>query len=186
MTKKSCPHPTLRENCNGHCVLCDGPVQPPAATKKSKPSAAQLLAEIPPEMWRAEHARRSFADFFRAGWSVLEPTTPLAWSWPYEAVCAHLQATIEDWARRQHDPTFVQRIRDLLVTLPPGFLKSRLLTYLIPWAWLRWPELRAICLSCNPRVALRDSMYARDVIASQWYQQTFRPTWTVRIFVHLF
>jgi len=126
------------------------------------------------------HLSRCFADFFRDGWAVLEPSTPLLWSWPYEEVCAHLQATIEDWAERQHRPSFVQRVRSLLCTLPPGCLKSRLLSYLIPWAWLRWPELRAIALSCNPRVALRDSMYSRDVIASDWYQRTFAPSWKVR------
>jgi predicted phage terminase large subunit-like protein len=29
-------------------------------------------------------------------------------------------------------------------------------------------------------VALRDSMIARDLIASDWYQKTFRPTWEIR------
>ncbi len=123
----------------------------------------------------------SFADFFRAGWHVLEPSTPLAWGWALEAVCTHLQVTVEDWARRQGEPTFEQRIRDLLITMPPGSAKSRLLAYLVPWAWLRWPSLRAIALSCNPRVALRDSMYSRDLIASSWYQSTFAPSWQVRI-----
>ncbi len=74
----------------------------------------------------------------------------------------------------------MQRLRDVLCTVPPGSLKSRILAYLIPWAWLRWPTLRAICLSTNPRVALRDSVYAREVIASSWYQQTFRPAWRIR------
>jgi predicted phage terminase large subunit-like protein len=102
------------------------------------------------------------------------------WGWALDIVCEHLQALVEDWSQRQRDPRFVQRMRDLLSTLPPGSAKSRLLVYFVPWAWLRWPELRAICLSCNPRVALRDSMYSRDVIASNWYQRTFTPSWQVR------
>ncbi len=122
----------------------------------------------------------SLADFIRAGWHVLEATTPLVWGRHIEAICEHVQQVIEDWGRRQRDPTFVQRVRDLLVTTVPGSLKSRILAYAIPWAWLRWPALRAICLSTNPRVALRDSMLAREVIASSWYQSTFAPSWRIR------
>ncbi|MBX3159606.1 MAG: phage terminase large subunit [Deltaproteobacteria bacterium] len=164
----NCEHgPSLRTTTGG-CALCaDEPAPAPASTARRSLVERKLL-------------ERSFARFFRAGWSVLEPSTPLRWAWPYQAVCDHLQALVEDWAARQGDPTSAQRIRDLLVTLPPGCLKSRLLAYLVPWAWLRWPQLRAIALSCNPRVSLRDSMYSRDVIASPWYQQTFAPSWQVR------
>ncbi|MDQ3364352.1 MAG: phage terminase large subunit [Myxococcota bacterium] len=128
----------------------------------------------------ANVCRHDLGAFFRAAWHVLEPTTPLVWSWALEAVCGHLQALTEDWASRQLKTSFVQRMRDLLVTMPPGTAKSRALVMLLPWAWLRWPSLRAICLSANPRVALRDSMYSRDVIASPWYQSTFAPAWQVR------
>lgn len=124
---------------------------------------------------------RSLADFVRAGWHVHEPTTPLVWGRHLQALCEHLQAVVDDWAARQRDPSFVQRVRNLVATLPPGTLKSRVgAVFLIPWIWLRWPSLRAICMSTNPRVALRDSVYARDLIGSAWYQRTFRPTWQIR------
>lgn len=145
----------------------------------SEPDVSDIAAEV--AALERSILRDDFASFFRAGWSVLEPSTPLLWAWPYEEVCRHLQAAIEGWARRQHAPAHVQAVRDCLVTLPPGCLKSRLLAYLVPWAWLRFPTLRAIALSCNPRVALRDSMYSRDVIASEWYQRTFAPRWQVRL-----
>lgn len=120
-------------------------------------------------------------EFFRRSWHVHEPSTPLLWDGgPYAVICSHLQAIVEDWARRQSDSTFRQRIRSCLATLPPGMLKSRLLAALIPWAWLRWPHLRAIALSGNPRVALRDSMISRDICASRWYLDTFQPAWQVR------
>ncbi len=128
----------------------------------------------------AEKLRRSFAAFFRASWHVHEQATPLLWAWPYETACLHLQELVLDWHRRQRDPSYVQRYRDLLATLPPGTLKSRLEAALVPWAWTFAPSLRAICLSGNPRVAQRDSVIARDIIASPWYQRTFQPQWTVR------
>jgi predicted phage terminase large subunit-like protein len=128
----------------------------------------------------AERYRRSFALFFREAWHVHEPATPLLWSWPYQVVCDHLQALIVDWHRRKRSPEHVQRIQNLLCTLPPGCLKSRLLAALVPWVWTFAPEFTAIALSCNPRVAMRDSMIARDIIASPWYQETFQPAWEVR------
>ncbi len=44
------------------------------------------------------------ASFVRAGWHVLEPTTELVWGQHIQAICDHLQALVEDWARRQRDP----------------------------------------------------------------------------------
>ncbi|MGE0402912.1 MAG: phage terminase large subunit [Kofleriaceae bacterium] len=125
--------------------------------------------------------RDSLFDFFVAGWHVHEPSTPLQLGPHVKVLCDAVQAVIEDWARRQRDSSFVQRVKNLLVCLPPGSLKSRILAYaVVAWAWLRWPTLRATCLSTNPRVALRDSVICRDLIASSWYQQMFRPTWQVR------
>ena len=146
-----------------------------------EPDLATLAAEI--QALEVSILRDDFASFYRAGWHVLEPSTPLVWGWAIETVCQHLQAVIEDWGKRQTDHGHAQRIRDFLATLPPGTAKSRALVFLVPWAWLRWPSMRVIALSCNPRVALRDSMYARDVIGhlpGDWYQRTFRPSWTVR------
>jgi predicted phage terminase large subunit-like protein len=132
----------------------------------------------------AEDERRrctaSLYDFFVSGWHVLEATTPLAEGRHLRVLCDHVQAVIEDWAARQRDHGHVQRMRDLIATLPPGTLKSRVLVYALPWAWIRWPEMRVIALSCNPRVATRDSTYTRDVIASDWYRETFRPEWSIR------
>lgn len=162
----------------GACVLCE---------TEPAPLLPSPLEGLSIDDIRAEHRRRrvaacthTFAEFFRDGWHVLEPTTPLSWSWHLEEVCNHIQQVIEDWAKRQTNPKFVQRVRDLLVSLGPGTGKSRIGVYLIPWIWLRWPSFRAICLSANPRVALRDSMLSREVIGSDWYQGWFTPSWKIR------
>jgi predicted phage terminase large subunit-like protein len=55
---------------------------------------------------------------------------------------------------------------------------SRIVSVCAPaWMWVRFPSWRVICLSKNPRVALRDALFSRRLIESQWYQQTFRPSW---------
>lgn len=115
-----------------------------------------------------------------------------------DAIALHVQAALEDWMEAQRwlmreqerveerpddepEPPFVQRIRDLLINVPPGSAKSRIISVCTPaWMWLHWPEWRAIFLSANPRVALRDSGYCRDLIESEWYQESFRPDWQIR------
>ena len=132
---------------------------------------------------RAERCRRSFAEFFRQGWHVLEPSTPLSDNWHIDAVCDHLQALLEDWRAVQRAQTAGadiprQRIQNLVVNIPPGTAKSRMLSVYAPaWMWLQWPEWRAVFISGNPRVALRDSMFCREVIRSEWYQSLFQPAW---------
>ncbi len=124
--------------------------------------------------------RRSLKDFFRAGWHVLEPTTPFQAAKHLDVLCDHLQAQLEGWAAKQADPTFEPPIQNLLATLPPGTLKSRALVMASAWAWVRWPSLKMLATSGNPRLALRDSMFFRQVVTSSWYVETFRPTWQIR------
>jgi predicted phage terminase large subunit-like protein len=155
----------------------------------------------------AELCRRSFARFFRKSWAALEPTTPLEWNWHLDAMCEHLQVLIEDWIRMQlarqekipEDSELEaecfrlgliidenrrvaevrQRIRNLLENVPPGTAKSRIVSVALPaWVWTRWPTWKAIFLSVNPRLALRDSVLCRQLIVSDWYQETFQPGWT--------
>lgn len=130
---------------------------------------------------RAEKSRRRLADFVRFSWEVLEPSAKLQWSWHVEVVCDHVQWMFQDWMRSRKDATYFQRAFNLLVNLPPGSLKSRILSVCAPaWVWLHWPSFRFLCLSANPRVAERDGRYCRDLITSRWYQGWFRPKWHVR------
>ena len=124
--------------------------------------------------------RRSLAEFFRASWHVLEPSTPLVWGWHLDELCGHVQAQLEGWARRQQDPTHEQAIKDLLATLPPGTAKSKALVIASAWAWARWPTIKILALSGNPRVAMRDSMLFRQLVTSSWYVEALAPTWTIR------
>lgn len=57
-------------------------------------------------------------------------------------------------------------------------MKSRITSVYLPaWVWLEWPSWKALFLAANPRVALRDSSLCRDLLQSDWYRNTFRPTW---------
>ena len=109
---------------------------------------------------------------------MLEPGTPLEWNWHIEAIALHVQAALDGWMERQRNPEYVQPIQNLVINVPPGTAKSRIVSVYAPaWMWLHWPSWRAMFLSSNPRVALRDSDYCRMVIESQWYQTWFAPEW---------
>lgn len=124
----------------------------------------------------------TLADFVKESWQVLEPSTDLLWNWHIDIMCLHIQETLLDWFKYKQNPHYVQRIQNLLINVPPGSLKSRCLSVCTPaWMWTICPSWRAIFLSANPRVALRDSVYCRDVIESDWYQKRFSPDWKLRI-----
>lgn len=136
---------------------------------------ARAPALLPPDAYRAERerraARRSLAEFSRQAWKVTDTSTPLEWTWHLDALCNHLQAAFEDWMARQRDAEYPQRVQDFLINIPPGTGKSRFVSVFFPaWAWLQWPEWKAICLSANPRVALRDARLSRLLIQSKWYK----------------
>lgn len=125
------------------------------------------------ELAREVHARgapaMSLAEFVVAAWDVVEPSTRLVWGWHLDALCAHVQSVL---VREPNAP------QNLLINIPPGTMKSLVLSVFAPaWVWLWRPAWRAIFVSANPRVSLRDSIRCRDLIESSFYKRTFRPDW---------
>lgn len=107
----------------------------------------------------------SFSEFAKAAWHLIEPATPLLWNWHLEAVCDHLQAVTEG------------KIQKLIINIPPGALKSSLVSVLWPcWEWARDPFLRFVFASYKEGLSLRDSSRRRLVIQSEWYQARFALT----------
>ncbi len=140
----------------------------------------------------ARAAKASLARFVRTGWHVIEPRATIRWSWHIDVICDHVQWILEDWARAQAieaqlergDITpetaarFRQRAQNAVINVPPGSLKSRILSVYAPaWAWLHWPHFRVLCITANPDIGSRDSVFCRQVIESDWYQTWFEPPW---------
>src|SRR5258708_37512270 len=96
------------------------------------PEPARMMAEI-----RAEKARRAqqrelervsrdaeiirarcqtLAGFVREAWHVLEPNANYIHNWHIDAICQHLEAVTDG------------RINRLLITVPPGSMKSLLVS----------------------------------------------------------
>lgn len=104
---------------------------------------------------------RSLADFAKRAWRVLEPATPLKWGWALDAICAHLEAVTDG------------RVSRLLMTVPPGTMKSLLTGVIWPaWEWgpRGMPQSRFLGTAHKQDLAIRDSMKCRRLIQSAWYQ----------------
>ena len=99
------------------------------------------------------------SEFARQAWEVVEPTTPLRWNWHLDAICDHLEAVTDG------------RIKRLLINVPPGHMKSLLVSVFWPaWVWATRPEWRALFASYASELAIRDSVKCRTLLESEWFQ----------------
>lgn len=143
--------------------------------------AADLLRELD-----ALDMTESLYEFLLGAWHEVEPGTTLEDGPHIRAVCDHIQLQLEDRAialgLMEKPPGWSgMRAQNLLIRIPPRCLKTIIVTVCATaWAWLRWPTMRILSLSSNPRVTSDASDKVRGLIRSAWYQQTFRPTWRIR------
>ena len=117
---------------------------------------------------QAEKARRSLAHFVRLAWPVIEPGTQLLWNWHIDAICEHLECITRG------------QLQKLVINVPPGHMKSLIVSVFWPaWEWIDRPETRSLFSSYALDLALRDSVRCRDIVTSEWYQNSFDAHWTV-------
>jgi len=126
-----------------------------------KREAARQLADVERNADAIRARCKTFSGFVREAWHVLEPTTRYIHSWHIEAICQHLEAVTD------------RRITRLLINVPPGSMKSLLVSVLWPaWEWgpkgLR--SLRYLATAFNEGPVKRDTRKSRDLILSAWYQ----------------
>lgn len=107
---------------------------------------------------------QSLHGFIEEFWYVLEPMAAFVTGWPIRVMCDHLEAV--------HDG----RIRNLLITVPPGMMKSLLVSvYFQAWEWgpKGRPDLRYLATSYSDINVTRDSNKVRKLIESEKYQALF-------------
>jgi predicted phage terminase large subunit-like protein len=97
--------------------------------------------------------------FVKEAWPILHPTTPYIHGWHIDAICQHLEAISDG------------RINRLLINVPPGTMKSLLVSVFWPaWEWTRNPSLQYLTTSYSDGYVKRDSRRMRDLVTSDWYQ----------------
>lgn len=138
-------------------------------------SLAEAIGEVDAAIERrersetlAEEAARlsaSFREFIYAAWPTLG-YRELVPSWHIDALADHYQAAIDRVLTR------------LIITIPPGYLKSTIFSVLGPaWAWTRRPSEQIVSASHSDDLATRDTRRSRAVMQSAWYQARWGEMW---------
>lgn len=124
---------------------------------KFGPDPLQVLTELAMQDYKL--ASESFIHFFRAAWSVLEPSAPLLNNWHQECIAEYLQATLTGDIKR------------LIINVPPRYSKSLMVTVMFPaWCWIKDPSLRFINASYSEDLATKHNVDRRTLMRSEWYR----------------
>jgi hypothetical protein len=106
--------------------------------------------------------RVDFAGFAHRAFCELNPRTPFAMNWHFEAIAAKLVAVRDG------------RICRLIINVPPRHLKSPLASVAFPaWCLGRDPSTQILCVSYAQDLADKLARDCRRIITSDWYQRLF-------------
>lgn len=134
------------------------PVMPSPIEVEAKLAAVQK--EIQKRLYQ-----RSLVAFVRKAWSIIEPDREYVHNWHIDTLAELLQKVSQG------------EIRRLLVNVPPGTMKSILISVMWPaWEWTRKPELRILAASYSDHLTVRDNLKMRDIVSSPWYRDLFGVT----------
>lgn len=97
------------------------------------------------------------SDFVRAAWPHVEPS-PYAHGWHIDYLCEHLEAVSR------------VEIRNLVINIPPGCMKSLLVGCFWPaWSWIKDPTLRWIAGCFDLSLVGRDGRKILALMQSPWF-----------------
>lgn len=124
-----------------------------------------------------EKYRRSLYAFAGDFWPVVEPGEPLVKTKLMRTLADHSQRFVEAMVADLQGQAWAKGyFQDLLMEVPPGSMKSLMLTVIMPgWAWGPYgcPWLRFIFSTYEHGLTLRDSRRRRDLMKSPEYQRLF-------------
>jgi predicted phage terminase large subunit-like protein len=115
------------------------------------------------------HLEGDLSAFFRAAWHVIEPETPLVWSWFYDYFAEWMQIVSSGEFK-----TLCPDKRGIIFNIPPRCAKSGFITVSWPvWSWIKFPAKRFLCASYADKLACDHSIKRRNLITSRWFQERF-------------
>lgn len=107
-----------------------------------------------------EACEESLYHFIKAAWHVVEPGKKFYDNWHIEAICLHLEAAFHGMIKR------------LMINIPPRHMKSTICAVMFPvWCWIKRPGTQFLYASYAHNLSIRDSVKARRLIQSAWFQQ---------------
>lgn len=117
-------------------------------------------AEAAAEKLRRRKLQTSLHAFLKEAWPVWMGNRPFRDSWHIGAIAEHVEAVVQG------------QINNLLLNQPPRTSKSSICgVALVPWMWITYPHMHALCASYDGNLSKRDHRTARELIESEWYQR---------------
>lgn len=107
-------------------------------------------------------------EFVRQAWHIVEPTEPFVHGWHLDMIAVHLEAVSRG------------EITRLLVNVPPGTMKSLLISVFWPaWEWgpIGKPATKYMTAAYEIDLAERDARKMRLLLESDWFQKR----WPIRL-----
>lgn len=124
-------------------------------------STSLQITQYDLDILRSNLAISSLPDFIRQAWPILEPSTPLSWNWHLDELCSVLVSISKG------------EIKRIIINIPPGSMKSSLLTLWAAWEWSDKPHLSYLTASYSDDNTIRDNRRLRSVVTSHWYKKNF-------------
>lgn len=141
------------------------PIPRPSSIEKA---IARKKAQIEREAIRKDAAAirercQSLIGFVREFWPIIEPGRPFVYGWAIEAIALHLEAVSDG------------KIQYLLINVPPGMMKSLLVSVFWPaWRWaVKDESLGFLASSFSMENVSRDNLKMRRIIESDKFQAIF-------------
>lgn len=107
-------------------------------------------------------AKVELYEFVKAVWPIVEPTQSFVDNWHIRLICEQLEAVTRG------------EIKNLIINVPPGCMKSLLVSVMWPaWEWASDDSRRYLKASYGQDLANRDNVKVRDIVQSAWYQSLF-------------
>jgi predicted phage terminase large subunit-like protein len=134
-------------------------------TQAEELTFTEEIAKVAGEMAIAE---KSFKQFVKQAWHIIEPGVPFIDGYHIDVICEHLEAV------------YKLQIQNLIINIPPRHMKSLLVSVFFPaWVWLNDPYSKWLCSSYGQDLSTRDSLKCRRLIQSLWYQSRWSDKYTI-------
>jgi predicted phage terminase large subunit-like protein len=131
--------------------------------KKAQVDTATLGIDIERELYK-----KSFYQFYKAAYKVLEPNSDFKDNWHIKYLCEVLQAEAERIAAGK------PKQGDIIINIPFRASKSLICSIIFPcWCWISFPWMRFITASYSASLSLGLGTQSRDILTSTWFTSLY-------------
>lgn len=137
---------------------------PDSSHERRMPTAEEAAEEL----LRRDAAEKSFHEFVKQAWHVIEPADFVD-GWHIRICCEHLEAVSRN------------EIKTLVINIPPRSSKTLIISVMFPaWVWIKDPASRWLCASFSDKLSMDHNVLCRRLIESDWYRVRFGQTFRLR------